>query len=429
MDASQIFGVALLIALGIFIIVAIAKAVRIVPQAVALIVERLGKFQTVLYAGMHFLIPFIDRVRAGIDLREQVVSFAPQPVITSDNLVVSIDTVIYFQVTDPKSATYEIANYITGIEQLTVTTLRNVIGSMDLEQTLTSRDQINGQLRGVLDEATTRWGIRVNRVELKAIDPPASVQGAMEQQMRAERDRRAAILTAEGIKQSQILEAEGEKQSAILRAEGQAQAAILRAQGESRAILQVFDAIHRGNADPKLLAYTYLQTLPKIADGQSSKLWVIPTEFTAALNSITSAFGGKTIDGVDDGEAGRRVDFGDEDSAFVDSLAETKLLDPAEALRRAQEEANRATDDASEAGEASGRPFSRTAEVGQAPSGVQPAPREAPRYDTRRAIHPRGEDGGSAGTAQSPSSAGKSRTEPTAKDQQNLYGPPEDGQQ
>src|SRR5690606_705665 len=213
-----------------------------------------------------------------------------QPVITSDNLVVSIDTVIYFQVTDPKAATYEIANYITGIEQLTVTTLRNVIGSMDLEQTLTSRDQINGQLRGVLDEATGRWGIRVNRVELKAIDPPASVQGSMEQQMRAERDRRAAILTAEGVKQSQILTAEGEKQSAILRAEGQAQAAILKAQGESRAILQVFDAIHRGDADPKLLAYQYLQMLPQIANGSASKLWVIPTEFTAALGSIAGAF-------------------------------------------------------------------------------------------------------------------------------------------
>ena len=183
--------------------------------------------------------PFIDRVRANIDLREQVVTFPPQPVITSDNLVVSIDTVIYYSVTDPKSAVYEIENFIQGIEQLTVTTLRNVIGSLDLEQTLTSRDQINGQLRGVLDEATGRWGIRVNRVELKAIDPPASVQDSMEKQMRAERDRRAAILNAEGFKQSQILTAEGEKQSQILRAEGEAQAAVLKAQGEARAIQPV----------------------------------------------------------------------------------------------------------------------------------------------------------------------------------------------
>lgn len=290
MNVSEWIFYGLLIAVAVLVVVALAKSVRIVPQATALIIERLGRYQNSLHAGLHFLIPFVDNVRAGVDLREQVVSFAPQPVITSDNLVVSIDTVIYFQVTDPKSATYEIANYITGIEQLTVTTLRNVIGSLDLEETLTSRDQINGQLRGVLDEATTRWGIRVNRVELKAIDPPASVQGAMEAQMRAERDRRAVILTAEGVKQSQILEAEGEKQAAILRAEGQAQAAILRAEGEAKAIDNVFEAIHRGNPDPKLLAYQYLQMLPKIADGQSSKLWVVPTEFTAALQQIAGGF-------------------------------------------------------------------------------------------------------------------------------------------
>lgn len=244
--------IAVYVVLGLillFVIIALVKAVRIVPQATALIIERLGRYSSTLEPGLHLLIPFVDRVRAGVDLREQVVSFPPQPVITSDNLVVSIDTVIYFQVTEPKSAVYEIANYIQGIEQLTVTTLRNVVGSMDLEQTLTSRDQINGQLRGVLDEATGRWGVRVNRVELKSIDPPASVQGSMEQQMRAERDRRATILTAEGIKQSQVLTAEGEKQAAILRAEGNAQAAILNAEGEARAILQVFDAIHEGDAD------------------------------------------------------------------------------------------------------------------------------------------------------------------------------------
>src|SRR3712207_480248 len=255
----------------IFTITTVARAIRIVPQATAVLVERLGRYSRTLDAGLHFLIPFVDRPRAVVDLREQVVSFPPQPVITSDNLVVSIDTVIYFQPTDPKAATYEIANYIQGIEQLTVTTLRNVIGSLDLEQTLTSRDQINGQLRGVLDEATGRWGIRVNRVELKAIDPPASVQDSMEKQMRAERDRRAAILNAEGVKQSQILTAEGDRQSAILRAEGQAQSAILRAQGEARAIQQVFEAIHRGNPDDKLLAYQYLQVLPQIAQGPDRK--------------------------------------------------------------------------------------------------------------------------------------------------------------
>ena len=291
-DVTLNFGIVLAIVLAIVVLIVIGKSVRIVPQAQTWLVERLGRYSHSFEAGLHLLIPFVDRVRAQVDLREQVVSFPPQPVITSDNLVVSIDTVIYFQVTDPKSAVYEIANYIVGIEQLTVTTLRNVIGSMDLEQTLTSRDQINGQLRGVLDEATGRWGIRVNRVELKAIDPPASVQGSMEQQMRAERDRRAAILTAEGVKQSQILTAEGEKQASILRAEGAAQSRILEAEGEARAILQVFDAIHAGDADPKLLAYQYLQKLPEIANGTSSKLWLVPTEFTAALGAITAGLGG-----------------------------------------------------------------------------------------------------------------------------------------
>ena len=376
MTPGQMVGSVLLVLIAIFAVVAIARAVRIVPQAVALIIERLGRFHVVYYAGLHFLIPFVDRVRAGVDLREQVVSFPPQPVITSDNLVVSIDTVIYFQVMDPKSATYEIANYITGIEQLTVTTLRNVIGSMDLEQTLTSRDQINGQLRGVLDEATTKWGIRVNRVELKAIDPPPSVQGSMEQQMRAERDRRAAILTAEGVKQSQILTAEGEKQSAILRAEGQAQSAILKAQGESRAILQVFDAIHRGNPDSKLLAYQYLQKLPEIANGSSSKLWVIPTELTAALNSISGAFGGNA-DAPSPAAGASPVDFGEQD-ALVGDLAETNLQDPSEALKAAQSESARATADATDAGVASGVPFSPDVEAGQQPDGVTPPPSAAP---------------------------------------------------
>ena len=232
------------------------------------------------------VVPFVDRIRQQVDLREQVVSFAPQPVITEDNLVVSIDTVIYFQVTEPKAATYEIANYIQGIEQLTVTTLRNVIGGMALEETLTSRDSINAQLRGVLDEATGTWGIRVNRVELKAIDPPASIKDSMEKQMRADRDKRAAILTAEGVKQSQILTAEGEKQSAILKAEGERQAAMLQAEGQAKAIDTVFKAIHEGDADPKLLAYQYLQMLPQIARGEANKMWIIPSELTQALGKI-----------------------------------------------------------------------------------------------------------------------------------------------
>src|SRR6188472_879242 len=274
---------------ALFVLVALARTIRIVPQARAGVVERLGRYSRTLTPGLNIFIPFVDRIREMIDLREQVVSFDPQPVITEDNLVVSIDTVIYFQVTDPRSATYEIANYIQGIEQLTVTTLRNVIGGLDLEETLTSRDQINGQLRGVLDEATGKWGIRVNRVELKAIDPPASIQESMEKQMRAERDKRAAILNAEGVKQSQILEAEGEKQSAILRAEGQRQATILAAEGQAQAIGTVFQAIHAGDADPKLLAYQYLQVLPQIAQGESNKIWIIPSEVTAALGQLGEA--------------------------------------------------------------------------------------------------------------------------------------------
>ena len=355
MNDLTIVPIVILLLLALFIIIAIFRAVRIVPQSYAIIVERLGKFQAEYGAGMHFLMPFIDRVRNTVDLREQVVSFPPQPVITSDNLVVSIDSVIYYQVTDPMRATYEISNYLQAIEQLTVTTLRNVIGAMDLEQTLTSRDQINGQLRGVLDQATGRWGIRVGNVELKSIDPPASIQGAMEQQMRAERDRRAAILTAEGVKQSQILTAEGDKQSAILRAEGQAQSAILKAQGESRAILQVFDAIHRGNADPKLLAYQYLQTLPKIANGNSSKMWIVPTEFTAALDGIAGALGGKQPSGPGSSAFGSgsdnvRVDLSGMSSGLdiASDLAATNLQTPEEALAQARGEAESASQEASD---------------------------------------------------------------------------------
>jgi regulator of protease activity HflC (stomatin/prohibitin superfamily) len=279
-------GAIVAIVLGVVVLFVLARAIRIVPQARAGIVERLGRYQRTLQPGLALLVPFVDRVKPLLDLREQVVSFPPQPVITEDNLVVNIDTVIYFQVTDARAATYEIANYISGIEQLTVTTLRNVIGDLTLEETLTSRDQINSQLRLVLDEATGKWGIRVNRVELKAIDPPTSIQDAMEKQMRAERDRRAAILTAEGVKQSQILTAEGEKQSAILRAEGQRQAQILSAEGQSQAIETVFRAIHEGDADPKLLAYQYLQVLPQIAQGESNKVWIIPSEVTQALGQL-----------------------------------------------------------------------------------------------------------------------------------------------
>jgi len=282
-----------LLFLLVFVVTVIVRTIRIVPQQTAVIIERLGSYSRTLDDGMHILVPFIDKPRATIDLREQVVTFPPQPVITSDNLVVSIDTVIYYTVTDAKSAVYEIANFIQGIEQLTVTTLRNVIGSLDLEQTLTSRDQINGQLRGVLDTETGRWGIRVNRVELKAIDPPHSVQDSMEKQMRAERDKRAAILTAEGSRQSAILTAEGEKQAQILRAEGSAAARVLEAEGQAKAIQQVFDAIHEGRPTQDLLAYQYLQVLPQLARGDANKIWIIPSELTDALRGVSNALGGQ----------------------------------------------------------------------------------------------------------------------------------------
>jgi regulator of protease activity HflC (stomatin/prohibitin superfamily) len=294
-----------LVAIGLAVLLVIAMlalAVRIVPQARAAIVERLGRYHRTLEPGLHVVIPVIDRVRPKMDLREQVVSFPPQPVITQDNLTVNIDTVLYFQVTDPRRATYEIADYIRGVEQLTVTTLRNVVGGLDLERTLTSREEINGALRIVLDEATGKWGLRVNRVELKAIDPPPSIKDSMEKQMRAERDRRAAILNAEGIKQSQILTAEGERQAAVLRADGQREARILMADGEAQAIETVVEAIHRAEPDASVLAYQYLQTLPKIADSASSKVWVVPSEMLRAVEQIGSAFGapgGRTTPGGD----------------------------------------------------------------------------------------------------------------------------------
>ncbi len=277
-----------ILVVAVFVVSTLARSIRIVPQARARVVERLGRYHRTLSPGMALVVPFIDRLRPLIDLREQVVSFPPQPVITEDNLVVNIDSVIYFQVTDAKSASYEIANYIQAIEQLTVTTLRNVIGGMALEKTLTSRDEINNQLRGVLDEATGKWGIRVNRVELKAIDPPASIKETMEKQMRADREKRAAILQAEGQKQAAILTAEGEKQAAVLRAQGQREATILEAEGQAKAIGTVFQAIHDGNPDPQLLAYQYVQALPQIAAGESNKVWIVPAEFQRALGRIGS---------------------------------------------------------------------------------------------------------------------------------------------
>jgi regulator of protease activity HflC (stomatin/prohibitin superfamily) len=283
--------VAAVVAVALMFIL-VFKTVRIVPQARARNIERFGRYRKTLEPGMNFIIPFVDRVKPLIDLREQVVAFKGQPVITEDNLVVLIDTVLFFQVTDPRAADYEIVNYIQAIEQITATMLRSVIGNMDLEQTLTSRDKINTMLRSVLDDASGKWGLRVTRVEIKAIDPPKSVIDAMEKQMRAEREKRAAILTAEGVRQSKILTAEGEKQSSILRAEGDKQSQILRAEGQAQAIGTVFQAVHLNDADPKVLAYQYLQTLPQLAQAQGNTFWVIPSEVTTALKTLSSAFGG-----------------------------------------------------------------------------------------------------------------------------------------
>ena len=326
-------GIVILVVLALFVFIVAAAGVRIVPQARAGVVERLGRYSRTLDPGLTLIMPFIDRVKPLIDLREQVVTFPPQPVITEDNLVVGIDTVIYFTVTDAKAATYEVANPLQAIEQLTVTTLRNVIGGMTLEDTLTSRDNINNNLRAVLDDATGRWGIRVNRVELKSVEPPRTVQEAMEKQMRAERDRRAAILTAEGVKQSQILTAEGEKQSAVLKAEGARTAAILKAEGEAKAIETVFNAIHEGAPDQALLSYQYLQMLPQIAQGNANKVWVIPSEFSQALSNVAERFA----------PDGAKPKPGGSDMSKIDEKAAKDAEEAARAAREASEQAESAT--------------------------------------------------------------------------------------
>jgi regulator of protease activity HflC (stomatin/prohibitin superfamily) len=315
----------------------VVRSVRIVPQARARNVERLGRYRKTLEPGLNMVIPLIDKVRPMIDLREQVVSFTGQRVITEDNLVVSIDTVLFFQVTDPRAAQYEINNYIQAIEQLTATVLRSVIGTMDLEDTLTSRDKINAALRGVLDEASGKWGIRVTRVEIKAIDPPQSVKDAMEKQMRADREKRAAILTAEGVQQAQIRTADGDRQGNILRAEGERQAAMLRAEGQAQAIETVFQAIHRNDADPKLLAYQYIQALPQLAAGSGNTVWMIPSELTRALQNFGSAFARAA--GADAGEAAQGPSAADAapERAVAPPAAAAELNAPADpaALRRA----------------------------------------------------------------------------------------------
>ncbi|WP_326553069.1 SPFH domain-containing protein [Micromonospora sp. NBC_01813] len=352
-------------AIALITVITLMRAVRIVPQQRMDVVERLGRYQRTMTPGLNLLVPFVDTVRAKVDMREQVVSFPPQPVITSDNLVVSIDTVLYFKVVEPRAATYEIANFLQAIEQLTVTTLRNVIGSLDLESALTSREEINRHLSGVLDETTGRWGIKVTRVEIKAIEPPPSIRDSMEKQMRAERDRRAAILTAEGHKQSQILSAEGEKQASVLRADGDRQARILQAEGQAKAIRTVFDAIHQANPSQKVLAYQYLQALPQIANGQASKVWIVPAELTKALEGLGGALGG----------LGQMV--GDAPSQEIDSDAVER--EAAEAAQAAAAEAQRVNDEV--------RAAEQVVKGGTARPAGLPAPEPVPAADLLNEIN------------------------------------------
>jgi regulator of protease activity HflC (stomatin/prohibitin superfamily) len=367
MDTGTFVVLIFVAALVLFAIIVVAKSVALIPQAEAAVIERLGRYSKTVSGQLTLLLPFIDRIRARVDLRERVVSFPPQPVITEDNLTVNIDTVVYFQVTNPQAAVYQISNYIVGVEQLTTTTLRNVVGGMTLEQTLTSRDQINGQLRGVLDEATGRWGLRVARVELRSIDPPPSIQDSMEKQMRADREKRAMILTAEGSREASIKQAEGQKQAQILAAEGAKQAAILaaeadrqsrmlraqgeraasylQAQGQAKAIEKTFAAIKAGRPTPEMLAYQYLQTLPLMAKGEANKVWLVPSDFGTALQGFTKMLGAPGADGVFryepspiESELPKPEDDSDEVAAWFNTQTDPEI---AQAVAKAEAEARR----------------------------------------------------------------------------------------
>ncbi len=329
MDFTQLI-VTLIIALAVVFF--LGNAVRVIRQQRVGVVERLGKFKRTLDPGPHLVVPILDKVRYNLDMRENVVPFPPQGVITEDNLMVNIDSVIYFQIIDPVRAAYEAQDYIKAIEQLTMTTLRNIIGGLDLEQTLTSREEINQKLRLVLDEATGKWGIKVNRVELRAIEPPATIRDAMEKGARAERDKRAAILIAEGQRQSSILSAGGEKESAILRAQGDREAQVLRAQadrqaqmlraeGEAQAITTVFGAIHAGQPDQALLAYQYMQMLPSLAKGDANKVWIVPSELNDALKGLGSVVGAASS-GIPVDRSGQLLRSGQGRRAFRDRRAD-----------------------------------------------------------------------------------------------------------
>ncbi|MEV0529869.1 SPFH domain-containing protein [Streptomyces sp. NPDC050439] len=357
--------VILILVAALVVVFLVASTVRIVPQARRYNIERFGRYRRTLQPGLNLVLPVADRVNTKLDVREQVYSSDPRPVITEDNLVVNIDTVLYYQITDPRAAAYEVADYLQAIDQLTVTTLRNVIGSMDLEGTLTGREEINAQLRAVLDDATGKWGIRVNRVEIKAIDPPTTIKEAMEKQMRAERDKRAAILHAEGERQAKILTAEGTKQKDILEAQGTQQAMILRADGEAKAVELVFQSVHRNNADPKVLAYKYLETLPHLASSDNNTFWVIPGELTEAVRTVSRAFGDESTPGAPKAaqpeEAGAADTDGKSDDSQAPELdaASTLSLDAARAADEAEKQAAAAVSDAKAEAEAAQSPTRR----------------------------------------------------------------------
>ncbi|EEI16623.1 SPFH domain-containing protein [Corynebacterium lipophiloflavum] len=312
---------AIVAAVIIILVVAILfSSIKMIQQGEAAVIERLGRYTRTVSGGVTLLVPFIDRVRQRVDTRERVVSFPPQAVITQDNLTVAIDIVVTFQINDPAKAIYGVDNYLVGVEQISVATLRDVVGGMTLEETLTSRETINRRLRGELDAATAKWGLRISRVELKAIDPPPSIQQSMEMQMKADREKRAMILTAEGKresdiktaegeKQARILSAEGEKHAAILSAEAERQAMILRAegdraakflpaQGEARALQKVNAAIKSSGVTPELLAYQYLEKLPEIANNEAATMWMIPSQLGDSLEQFAKAFAKKDDDGV-----------------------------------------------------------------------------------------------------------------------------------
>ncbi|MFQ7685613.1 MAG: SPFH domain-containing protein [Anaerobutyricum soehngenii] len=289
-----VFGTIFMIIIILLVVYIVTSCVRIVPQAQAYVIERLGAYNGTWSVGMHFKVPFIDRVAKKVLLKEQVVDFAPQPVITKDNVTMRIDTVVYYQITDPKLYAYGVDNPIMAIENLTATTLRNIIGDLELDSTLTSRETINTKMRATLDEATDPWGIKVNRVELKNIIPPTEIQNAMEKQMKAERERREAILRAEGHKESTILEAEAEKEAAILNAEAKKEAMIREAEGQAEAILKVqtatadgLRAIREAGADEAVIKLKSLEALEKVADGKATKI-IIPSEIQNLAGLVTS---------------------------------------------------------------------------------------------------------------------------------------------